>query len=116
MADKLLIHDLIAECRIGVFEWEQAHPQNIWIDLELEIDAKTAAARDDVNAAIDYGRLVTIVKQHIEHKPFNLIETMAEEVATLILKEFKPTQVVVRVKKRALPGVDFAAVEITRKH
>ena len=116
MADKLVIKDLVAECRIGIFEREQQTPQNVWIDLELTIDAVKAAASDDVNATIDYGRLVTTIKQHAQHKPFRLLETLAEELASLILKEFKPTQVVVRVKKRALPGVDFAAVEITRKH
>jgi dihydroneopterin aldolase len=114
MKDKLVIHDVVAECRIGAFEWEQAHPQNIWMDLELAIDAKQAAAQDDVRSTIDYGRLVTAVKQHVQHKPFKLLETMAEEVAALILKEFKTSQVTVRVKKRALPGVDYAAVEIAR--
>jgi len=114
MTDKLIIKDLVAECRIGVFEWEQQTPQNIWIDLELEIDATRAAAQDDLKQAIDYGRLVTAVKQHAQHKSFRLLETMAEEVAALILKEFLTTQVLVRVKKRALPGVDYAAVEISR--
>lgn len=114
MGDKLVIHDLVAKCRIGVFEWEQVTPQDIWIDLELSIDAAKAAAQDDVAATIDYGRLVTAVKQHVQHKTFHLLETMAEEVAALILKEFSATQVMVRVKKRALPGVDYAAVEIVR--
>jgi len=114
MPDKLVIHDLVAECRLGIFEWEQKTPQNVWIDLELAIDAAKVAASDDVNATIDYGRLVTTVKQHVQRKPFRLLETMAEEVAALVLKEFLTTQVLVRVKKRALPGVDFAAVEISR--
>ena len=115
MADKLLIHDLVAECRIGIHEWEQAKPQQVWIDLELGIDAAQAAARDDVAATIDYGRLVTVVKQHAQRKPFRLLETLAEEVAALILTEFCTPEVTVRVKKRALPGIDHAAVELTRK-
>ena len=114
MADKLVISDLVAECRIGVYEWEQANPQHVWIDLELAIDAAKAAALDDVKATIDYGRLVSAVTQHVQHKPFGLLETIAEDVASLILKEFAVSQVLVRVKKRALPGLDYAAVEITR--
>ena len=114
MPDKLVIKDLIAECRIGLFEGEQNTPQNVWIDLELAIDAAKAAASDDVNATIDYARLVTTIKQHAQHKPFKLLETLAEELASLILKEFRTPQVTVRVKKRAFPGVDFAAVEISR--
>ena len=112
--DKLIIKDLIAECRIGVYDWEQRIPQNVWIDLELAIDAANAAASDNVQAAIDYGRLVTTIKQHAQHKPFGLLETLAETLAALILKEFPTPQVTIRIKKRALPGVDYAAVEITR--
>lgn len=114
MPDKLLIKDLAASCRIGVFDWEQATPQPIWIDLELAIDAARAAAKDDVRQAVDYGRLVTMVKQHTEHHRFRLLETLAEGLAQLILKEFATSQVLVRVKKRALPGIDSAAVEVVR--
>ena len=114
MPDRLVIHDLMAECRIGVFDWEQAKPQSIWIDLELEIDAAKAAARDDVKDSIDYGKLVTAVKQLVQTKSYRLLERMAEEVAALVLKEFATPRVLVRVKKRALPGIDYAAVEISR--
>ena len=113
--DRLLIKDLVVETTIGVYDWEQAHPQKLWIDLELSIDAATAAARDDMSAAIDYGRLVTAVTQHLHRKKFRLVETVAEEVATLILKEFSTPEVTVRVKKRALPMIEYAAVELTRR-
>ena len=112
--DTLIIKDLVVECRIGVLEWEQATPQSVWIDLELEIDAAKAAAHDDVNTTIDYARLVAAVTQHAQGKPFHLLETMAEEMALLILKEFHTPQVLVRVKKRALPSIDYAAVEVVR--
>ena len=114
MPDTLSIKDLAASCRIGVFEWEQQTPQPIWIDLEVAIDAARAAAKDDVREAVDYGRLVTMVKQHAEHHRFRLLETLAEGLAQLILKEFTAPEVRVRVKKRALPGVEHAAVEIVR--
>ena len=115
MTDTLSIQDLSADCRIGVFDWEQAQPQTIWIDLALAIDAAKAAERDDVVATVDYGRLVTSVRSLVQGKPYRLLETMAEEIATLILREFPTAQVRVRVKKRALPGVEHAEVEIVRR-
>ena len=114
MIDKLIVHDLIAECRIGVSDWERAKAQHIWIDLELAIDATKAAAGDDVRQAIDYGHLVTAVKRHAEQTSVHLLETLAEGIARLILKEFRVDRVMVRLKKRALPGVDYAAVEVSR--
>ena len=114
MADTLRIQDLEAACRLGVQEWEQAAPQTIWIDLELAIDSGRAAARDDVREAIDYGRVVTAIKALTQQRPYRLMETLAEAVARRLLQEFKTPRVVVAVKKRALPGIGYAAVEVVR--
>ena len=115
MPDKLIIHELVAECRIGVFDWEQARPQQVWVDLELSIDAAKAAGQDAVHETVDYGQLVTSVKQLVQRKPYRLLETMAEDVAALVLKQFPTPQVLVRVKKRALPGIESAAIEVVRR-
>lgn len=114
MSDKLIITGLVADCRIGVYDWEQQAPQPISIDLTLAIDAAQAAAKDDVQATVDYGRLVTSVKQLVERKAYRLLETLAEDVAAAVLKEFATPEVSLRVTKRALPGIDAAAVELTR--
>lgn len=115
MTDRLLIADLEVSCRLGVFDWEQAHPQPVWIDLELGIDAAKAAVQDDVKQAIDYARLVSLVKTLAELQPFRLMETLAEMTAEAIRREFKVAYLKVRVKKRALPGIGYAAVEIERR-
>jgi dihydroneopterin aldolase len=115
MPDRLLIADLEVSCRLGVFDWEQANPQPIWIDLEVGIDAAKAAKHDDVKDALDYARLVSLVRTLAEQHPFRLMETLAEIVAEGIRREFHEPYVRVRVKKRALPGVGYAAVEIERR-
>ena len=113
-ADRLLIHDLAASCRIGVTEAERVAPQPVWFDLELAIEAARAAKRDDVRDAVDYVRLVGEVKSLAESRSWKLLETLAEAIAACILRSFETPRVVVRVKKRALPGIDYAAVEVTR--
>ncbi len=115
MHDQLLIQGLAVECRIGVSEEEQAKAQTMWIDLAMSIDAAKAARHDDVREAVDYAALVGAMTQCVQDKPYRLLETLAEDVAALILQQFGVPQVTVRVKKRApLPGIDYAAVEITR--
>jgi dihydroneopterin aldolase len=114
MADRLTIQGLTAECRVGVTPQEQEHPQTIWIDLEVPINAAAAAERDDVEATIDYAALASAVRQRVEQRPYRLLETMAEEVASVALDGFHAESVTVRIKKRALPGLDYAAVELTR--
>jgi dihydroneopterin aldolase len=115
MADKLLVTGLAADCRVGLTETERAAPQRISIDLELEIDAAKAAQQDDVQATVDYARLVERVKQLVEGTSYRLLETMAQDVAAEILDEFGVPQALVRVTKRALPGIDSASVEVTRR-
>ncbi len=112
--DRLILQDITAESRLGVFEWEQQTPQTISVDLELTIDARQAARQDDVTQAVDYAQVVGAVKQLAEGKPYRLLETMAEEIAALVLRQFATQQVKVRVRKRSLPGIGYAAVELER--
>lgn len=114
MADMLKMYDVVVETHVGVFDWERRELQKIWLDIELPIDARGAARADDVQHVVDYGALVTQVRQHIAQRTYHLMETIAEESAQLILDHFPTTAVQVRVKKRALPGVDHACVEILR--
>ena len=114
MPDRLIIRGLEAACRIGTTEQEQTTPQAIWIDIELAIDAAKAARRDDVIDAVDYASLTNTVKALAEATTYRLLETLAEEIAALILKQFLVPQVMVRITKRALPGIESAAVEIVR--
>ena len=113
--DKLIIKDLVAECRIGVLDAEQATPQPIWVDLELAVDAADAASTDDVARAVDYACVVTTVRDQMQRKPYRLLETLAEDVAGVTLRTFGVHEVRVTAKKRALPGLDFAGIEIVRR-
>jgi len=115
VSDTLIIKDLVAECRVGVSESERQAPQQIWIDLEVSIDAARVAARDAVEEALDYARLVAEVRALVMRAPYRLLERVAEEVAALVLKEFATPEVRVQIKKRALPGIDYAAVEVRRR-
>ena len=114
MSDWLKIHDLVVETKIGVFDWERNEAQKIWVDLEVPADARKAAASDDVKHAIDYGALVTAIRNHVQHKSYKLLETMAEEIAGIATGQFRAQQVSVLVKKRSLPGVGEAVVEVVR--
>lgn len=115
MADALVISDLKVHCRIGVTDEERTTPQVVWIDLRLAIDAKKVAVSDKVEDAVDYAGLVTAVKKHVEGTSFHLLETLAEDVAALVLRDFSVPAVFVRLKKRALPDIDSAAIEVTRE-
>lgn len=114
MSDWLKIHDLVVETKIGVFDWERNEAQKIWVDLEMPVDARKAAVNDDVKQTLDYGAFVTAIRNHVQHKSYKLLETMAEEIAGIATGPFGAQQVSVRVKKRTLPGIAEAVIEIVR--
>ena len=114
MPDKLIIHDLATECRLGVYDWEKKKPQPVLIDVELAIDARKAAKSDAMRDAVDYAALVNLIKTTAAERAYNLLETLADRLADKIIQQFS-SEVVVRVKKRALPGIGYAAVEVQRR-
>ena len=113
--DTLSIAGLVVDCFIGTTEQERTQSQKVIIDLMLGINAATAAKADDVADALDYAAVVTTVKSFVESKRFNLMETIAEQVAALVLAGYCTDEVSVRVKKKALPEIESATVEITRR-
>jgi dihydroneopterin aldolase len=84
-------------------------------DLEVTIDTRKAAATDRIEQTISYPLLEKTARQILEGQPANLLETVAERIATAILKHREVSQVIVRVSKLPpLPNLNAFTVEITR--
>lgn len=84
-------------------------------DLEVTLDTRKAAASDHLEDTISYPLLEKTARQILEGKPTNLLETVAERIATAILKHPEVSQVTVRVTKRPpLPNLSAFSVEISR--
>jgi len=89
--------------------------QTFTADLEVTIDTRKAAASDRIEDTISYPLLEKTARQILERNPANLLETVAERIATAILKHPEVSQVTVRVSKRPpLPNLNAFTVEITR--
>ncbi|MBY6064656.1 dihydroneopterin aldolase [Pseudidiomarina sediminum] len=113
--DKVFVTGLRTDALIGVYEWEHEQRQPLLFDLEMDWDQRAAAASDAIADALDYDALSQAVKQLVEARPRQLIETVAEEVAQLILTEFSVTRVCVRVEKpQALTIATTVGVQIER--
>jgi dihydroneopterin aldolase len=113
--DKIIIHDLRLEARIGVYAWEQHLPQTIRLDLEIGAPSDKPFHTGRIADALDYASVVARLKAFAKDTPPPLIERFAEKVAQLVLDEFDTHWVRVRVVKLgALPGVRELGVEIER--
>tara|TARA_B100001146_G_C15892354_1_gene310860 strand:- start:11 stop:367 length:357 start_codon:yes stop_codon:yes gene_type:complete len=97
--DKIILTDLRIDTVIGIWDWEKRNPQTISIDLEMETDTKTASQSDSIEDALDYKAVRKRVQQFIQESQFNLIETVAENVAKIILEEFDVQWLKLRISK-----------------
>jgi len=113
--DKIFIHDLRIETRIGVYEWERHLPQTIRLDLEIGLPSVQPFASGKLADALDYSAVVARLQAFARASPPPLLERFTEEVAQLVLHEFGAPWVRVRVAKLgALPGVRELGIEIER--
>lgn len=113
--DKLRVTGLEVSALIGVRAWERAVRQRLLIDLELETDAHRAAARDDLDAALDYGVIARRVCEIVAAARCRLIESLAEQIAQCLLAEFPVERLTVVVHKpSAVPNAGDTCIEIAR--
>ena len=97
--DKIILTDFRIDAVIGIWDWEKRNPQTISIDLEMQTDTNKASQSDSIEDALDYKAVSKRVKQFIQESQFNLIETLAENVAKIILEEFDVLWLQLRISK-----------------
>ncbi|MBL0058899.1 MAG: dihydroneopterin aldolase [Elusimicrobia bacterium] len=112
--DQLILSGLELWLRVGCTEGERAFPQRIELDVTLELPLADAGKGDHLAATIDYAEVCALLKKTLEAKTFKLAEAVAEQASELLLWKHKLSRVTVLVKKRALPGLAWAGVQIQR--
>lgn len=114
--DTIFIDQLAVDTVIGLYDWERTIRQRVILDLEMDFDIRAAAASDDVAKTLDYKAVAKRVIAFVEHSGFNLVETLSERVAALILDEFPVSRVTLRLDKpHALRGARGVGIRITRE-
>jgi len=86
--DKIFLTALTTETVIGIFDWEREVKQTISIDLEMSADIRRAARSDSIAATLNYKAVAKRVLAFVQDSRYQLVESLAEEVARMILREF----------------------------
>jgi dihydroneopterin aldolase len=112
--DIITLTGLRANAHHGVFEHERRTGQVFVIDVEAHLDLTAAAATDDLDNTIHYGELAEQVVAAVERDPVDLIETVAERVAEVVLSFPAAKMTRVTVHKPSAPiTVPFDDVSVT---
>ncbi|MEJ2567165.1 MAG: dihydroneopterin aldolase [Gammaproteobacteria bacterium] len=100
---------------IGVFDWERRVRQTVILDLDLAADIRRAAASDDLADTLNYKALAKRLIDFVGCGEFQLVETLAERVAELVMEEFAVPWLRLRVNKQgAVRGARDVGVIIER--
>jgi dihydroneopterin aldolase len=113
--DKIFLTALTTECIVGIWDWERKVKQTVVIDFEMACDVRKAALSDRIEDTIDYKAVSKRLLGFVESSQFQLIETLTEAIARIIITEFGVSWVRVRLNKQgAIRGSRDVGIVIER--
>ena len=113
--DIVFIRDLRIETVIGVYDWEREIRQTVSLDLEMGTNIRPAAVSDHIQDALDYKSVAKRLIQFVGESEFQLVETLAQRCADIILNEFQVPWLRLRLSKPgAVTGSQDVGVLIER--
>jgi dihydroneopterin aldolase len=113
--DIIFIEELRVDTLIGIYPREQVVPQPVEISLRIGASTAPAGASDDIRDTIDYAVVAERLRKELGERHFNLLEKLAEFIATLLLEEFRACWVQVSVAKIGIiRGIRRVGVVIER--
>lgn len=112
--DQIFIRGQRVSCHIGVPDEERSKPQDLLIHTRLAPSRIAQPLDDNIEQTIDYHavylRIIEVATMH----PRKLVETLAEDLAEMILSEFDVREVTIEIEKFILPHTESVGVAITR--
>ena len=86
--DIVFINELRIETIIGIYDWERKVKQTISLDLEMGTDIEKSAATDAIDDTLNYKAVAKRLIAFVEDSEYQLVETLAEKIAGIVLSEF----------------------------
>ena len=114
--DSIFIEGLQFSCIIGIYERERIEPQPLEIDVDMQTDIGAAARSGELDQSLNYAEISEQIITFCQRKRAELIETLAEELAEMLLESFKTRQLTLTIRKpMAVPEATSVGVRITRQ-
>ncbi|MDA0772424.1 MAG: dihydroneopterin aldolase [Cyanobacteria bacterium] len=107
--DCIIIKNIQAYSKLGIYDYERELGQSLLIDLELELDLERAGLSDKVADSIDYAAVSLAIRRLAQSKEYLLIEHLAREIITMLFSKFDKLEgVLVEVKKTIVNAEQFS--------
>ncbi|HEY0503226.1 dihydroneopterin aldolase [Lysobacter soli] len=113
--DHVFIEGLEIEALIGIYDWERRIRQPLVFDIEMAFDNRIPAATDAIADTLNYKAVSNRIVEYVSQSSFELVETLAERVAQIVITEFGVQRVRLKLSKPgAVRGARAVGVMIER--
>lgn len=96
---RILVRDLVLKCLIGIHAHELLAPQRVRINVDMAAEEQAGPLSDDIANVVSYEDVIEGIKRMLAEGHINLVETLAEKIASLCLADQRVSSVRVRVEK-----------------
>lgn len=109
------LRQLVVKTQIGLYPWEKAIKQVLWIDLDLVWDIALAGQTDDLTQSLDYSDLVAFIKAFSDQARYELVEAFSVQLLAQLREKYSLIQSgrLVVHKPYALKEVSDLAFELS---
>lgn len=112
--DEIHIEELDVFAHIGVPEEERAKPQKLTINVSLWPYQQTSDLADHIERTVNYSAVAEETKNFVRDQSVSLVETLADRLASHLLKSFPIQKVTIELRKFALQDAKYVSVTVTR--
>jgi len=112
--DKIHIEQLDVFTRIGVPAEERTNPQKLTVSISFWPYQQASDVADHIERAVNYSAVAEKTKNFVREQSVSLIETLADRLASHLLKSFPIQKVTIELRKFALQDAKYVSVTLTR--
>jgi FolB domain-containing protein len=112
--DEIHIEQLDVFTRVGVPEEERAKPQRLTVSISFWPYQQTRDLADNIEATVNYSAVAEETKNFLHDQSVKLIETLAEVLASHLLKSFPIQKITIELRKFALEDAKYVSITVTR--
>jgi 7,8-dihydroneopterin aldolase/epimerase/oxygenase len=109
----IIIKGLRIDAAVGVTAAERKNPQRLEVDAVITPLRTFTAVADEIDRTVDYHVAAQRIAKLARSRPRRLIETLASELAEMLVSEFHAGRAEVEVRKFVVPNTDYVAVRCT---
>jgi 7,8-dihydroneopterin aldolase/epimerase/oxygenase len=113
-SDRIHIEQLEISAHIGVPEKERSTPQRLTVSISFWPYSKQCDMADKIDNTVNYSMVAEETKNFVQAQSTNLIETLADRLATHLLKTFRIQKIIVELRKFPLEDAKHVSVTVTR--